>query len=49
MAEAYYGGVPASIQAEVLPRLDAPLRAEVAAFARRYGVPLAALNDISKD
>jgi ADP-ribosylglycohydrolase len=41
MAEAHYGGVPAAIQAEVLRRLDAPLRAEVLAFARHYGVPLA--------
>lgn len=40
MAEAHYGGVPAAIQAEVLRRLDDPLRAEVLAFARHYGVPL---------
>jgi hypothetical protein len=41
MAEAHYGGVPAKIQAEVLGRLDDALRAEVVAFARKYGVPLA--------
>jgi len=40
MAEAHYGRVPAAIQAEVLRRLDGALRAEVIAFARRYGVPL---------
>ncbi len=41
MAEAHYGGVPAEIQAQVLRRLDAALRAEVVAFAREYGVPIA--------
>jgi ADP-ribosylglycohydrolase len=41
MAEAHYGGVPAEIQTQVLPRLDAALRAEVVAFAREYGVPIA--------
>lgn len=41
MAEAHYGGVPAEIQAEALRRLDDPLRAEVVAFARHYGVPIA--------
>ena len=41
MAEAHYGGVPAEIQAQVLRRLDAPLRAEVVAFAREYGVSIA--------
>jgi ADP-ribosylglycohydrolase len=41
MAEAFYGGVPAPIQREVLKRLDDPLRDEVVAFARAYGVPLA--------
>ncbi|MCC5857843.1 MAG: ADP-ribosylglycohydrolase family protein [Ectothiorhodospiraceae bacterium] len=41
MAEAHYGGVPAEIQVEVLRRLDDRLRAEVVAFAQRYGVPLA--------
>lgn len=41
LAEAHYGGVPAAIQAEVLGRLDGALRAEVIAFARQYGVPLA--------
>ncbi|MCS6926056.1 MAG: ADP-ribosylglycohydrolase family protein [Candidatus Binatia bacterium] len=40
MAEAFYGGVPATIQAEVLPRLDEALRTEVIAFATQYGVPL---------
>lgn len=38
MAEAYYGGVPAAIQTEVLGRLDGVLREEVMAFAERYGV-----------
>lgn len=41
IAEAYYGGVPDWIQVEVLGRLDGALRAEVQAFAERYGVPLA--------
>lgn len=41
LAEAHYGGVPPAIQAEVLGRLDEPLRAEVLAFAREHGVPLA--------
>jgi ADP-ribosylglycohydrolase len=41
VAEAFYGGVPAGIQEEVVPRLDGPLRSEVVAFAERYGVPLA--------
>ncbi|GMQ95888.1 MAG: ADP-ribosylglycohydrolase family protein [Gammaproteobacteria bacterium] len=40
MAEAHYGGVPAGIQAEVLPRLAVDLRAEMAAFAGAYGVPI---------
>lgn len=39
LAEAYYGGVPAEIQAETLRRLDSALLAEVAAFATRYRVP----------
>jgi len=47
MAEAHYGSVPTEIQTEVLRRLDDPLRAEVVAFARRYGVPLA--DDINVD
>lgn len=34
MAEAVYGGVPDAIRAQVLARLDAPLRAELEAFAR---------------
>jgi ADP-ribosylglycohydrolase len=41
MAEAYYGGVPVQIQAEVLRRLDEPLRAEALGFARAYRVPVA--------
>ncbi len=45
MAEAYYGGVPAGIQLEVLRRLDNPLRAEVLAFAGEFGVPLAVDSD----
>nr|WP_296748755.1 ADP-ribosylglycohydrolase family protein [Thioalkalivibrio sp.] len=44
MAEAYYGCVPDSIQAEVMARLDPALRAEVVAFAQRYGVPIAERN-----
>ncbi len=40
MAEAYYGSVPAEIRAEVLRRLDDPIRAELTAFASRYGIPL---------
>jgi ADP-ribosylglycohydrolase len=40
IAEAHYGGVPAKIQVEVFRRLDNPLRAEVIAFARQFGVPL---------
>jgi ADP-ribosylglycohydrolase len=44
MAEAHYGGVPRSIQDEVMRRLDAPLRAEVLAFAKTYGVPLNSLE-----
>lgn len=42
LAEAHYGGVPDAIQEEAFGRLDAALRAEVAAFAGRYGLPLAA-------
>ena len=41
IAEAHYGSVPDEIQTEVFRRLDDPLRAEVIAFAREYGVPLA--------
>jgi ADP-ribosylglycohydrolase len=41
IAEAYYGGVPAEIQSEVLRRLDGALREEVITFAVRYGIPLA--------
>jgi ADP-ribosylglycohydrolase len=40
MAEAFYGGVPDSIEREIMRRLDIPLRAETLAFARKYGVPL---------
>lgn len=40
IAEAYYGGVPAEIQAQVLRRLDDALFAEVMAFSRKFGVPL---------
>jgi ADP-ribosylglycohydrolase len=45
IAEAFYGGVPDSIQHKVLRRLDEPLRAETLAFARRYGVPLSSRAD----
>lgn len=41
LAEAYYGGVPADIQEEVLYRLDNFLLEEVIRFASRYGVPVA--------
>lgn len=41
IAEAFYGGAPASIQQEVISRLDAPLRRELIAFAGAYNVPLA--------
>jgi ADP-ribosylglycohydrolase len=40
MAEAWYGGVPPAIQAEVLSRLDFSLRSEVLEFAQAYGLPL---------
>ena len=40
IAEAHYGGVPAEIQVEVFGRLDHALRAEVAAFASQYGIPM---------
>lgn len=45
MAEAHYGRVPADIQAEVIRRLDDPLRAEVEAFASQYGIPVQPLSD----
>jgi ADP-ribosylglycohydrolase len=41
LAEAHYGEVPVDIQLEVLTRLDGPLRDEVVAFAKQYGLPLA--------
>lgn len=40
MAEAFYGGVPAEIQGQVLRRLEGPLRDEIIAFSQHYGVPL---------
>jgi len=40
IAEAHYGSVPDEIQIEVLSRLDETLRAEVLAFANKYGVPI---------
>lgn len=40
MAESFYGATPDAIQRECLRRLDEPLRTEVLAFAREYGVPL---------
>jgi ADP-ribosylglycohydrolase len=40
VAEAFYGGVPARIQLEVMRRLDDPIRDEVLAFAESYGIPL---------
>ncbi len=48
MAEAHYGGVPAEIQTKVFRRLDAALRAEVVAFAREYGVPIAGDDNIEQ-
>lgn len=45
MAEAHYGSVPAPIQTEVFARLDGVLHAEVMAFARMYGIPLAGVRD----
>lgn len=42
VAEAFYGGVPAELQREVVRRLDAPLRCELLAFAERYDVHLSA-------
>ncbi len=41
MAEAFYGGVPADIQREVVRRLDDALRTEIFAFALIHRVPLA--------
>jgi hypothetical protein len=46
MAEAYFGSVPASIQTEVLRRLDARLRKEAVAFCRKYDVPLADVTEV---
>jgi hypothetical protein len=40
--------VPAEIQTQVLPRLDATLHAEVVAFAREYGVPIAGDDNIEQ-
>jgi len=45
LAEAFYGGVPLSIQREVMPRLDGPLRSEVRSFARRYSIPLEDMSE----
>lgn len=47
LAEAFYGGVPDAIQREVMKRLDGPLRSEVLAFARAYG--LRAATDLPSD
>jgi ADP-ribosylglycohydrolase len=38
IAEAYYGGVPPEIEAEVLARLDPPLRAVVESFRLRHSL-----------
>lgn len=38
IAEAFYGGVPAAIQAEALSRLDVALLNETSAFVNRYAV-----------
>lgn len=40
MAESFYGATPGAIQRECFRRLDEPLRTEVVAFAREFGVPL---------
>jgi ADP-ribosylglycohydrolase len=40
IAEAFYGGVPANIEAETLRRLDDALRAETLAFAGAHRVPV---------
>jgi hypothetical protein len=40
--------VPAEIQTKVFRRLDAALRAEVVAFAREYGVPIAGDDNIEQ-
>jgi ADP-ribosylglycohydrolase len=45
LAEALYGEVPAAIQVEALQRLDGTLRAEVAEFARTYGLSLASVDN----
>jgi ADP-ribosylglycohydrolase len=48
MAEAHYGRVPVAIQVEVLRRLDETLRAEVIAFGKLFGVPLADVPDLGE-
>lgn len=40
LAEAHYGAVPQTIQAEAFRRLDSRLRGEVATFAETHGIPL---------
>ena len=40
MAEACFGGVPATLRDPVMARLDPPLRAEVRACLERYPIPL---------
>jgi len=40
--------VPATIQVEVLSRLDGTLCAAVIAFARQYGVPLVDVHEIGE-
>ena len=42
LAEAAYGGVPASLWADAVTRLPDDLRAPTEAFVARYGVPIAA-------
>jgi len=39
IAEAFYGGVPAEIEAEVLKRLDAPVRGVLQQFQQAFVVP----------
>ncbi len=39
LAEAAYGGVPAALWQQVLPRLSDPLASVTSTFVKRYGVP----------
>jgi ADP-ribosylglycohydrolase len=48
IAEAHYGRVPDAIQAEVLARLDRPLRTELSRFAQRYGLPILSVQRLQE-